>query len=178
MSLKCCIFADKGLAGSIQYSWSVFELFASLRAQDDGGSRAISIRKCHLYLPQHPHQMRRGSPKGHVLVGRVSAKGKYEHDGGSAIYLLRRTPDNVLQHGKRDKATVIFNTSLGVIFGVKKYAEALLEVIKERNINVNYRHELIEVKPDTREAVFRQLDNPDVTKTFKASSRYSLRLPC
>jgi eukaryotic sulfide quinone oxidoreductase len=75
-----------------------------------------------------------------------------------------------VQHGKRQNATVIFNTSLGVLFGVKKYADALWQVVKERDIQVNLRHELIEVKPDTREAVFRLLDQPDTTKTFKVTS--------
>lgn len=75
------------------------------------------------------------------------------------------------KHGKR--ANIIFNTSLGVIFGVKKYAEALQKVIDERNIHVNYKHELIEVKPDTKEAVFRLLDDPNgTTKTFNVSNYF------
>lgn len=62
----------------------------------------------------------------------------------------------------------MFNTSLGTVFGVKKYAEALNDVVKERNIQLNFRHELIEVKPDTKEAVFRLLDEPAGTvKSFK-----------
>nr|CAH0111032.1 unnamed protein product [Daphnia galeata] len=72
------------------------------------------------------------------------------------------------KHNKRNKANVMFNTSLGVLFGVKKYADALEKVIRERDISVNFRHELIEVKPDTKEAVFRLLDDPaGATKTFK-----------
>lgn len=62
----------------------------------------------------------------------------------------------------------MFNSSLGVIFGVKKYADALTKVIQERNIQLNFRHELIEVKPESKEAVFRLLDQPaGTTKTFK-----------
>lgn len=66
----------------------------------------------------------------------------------------------------------MFNTSLGVIFGVKKYADALQKVIRERNITVNFRHELIEVKPESKEAVFKLLDDPaGGTKTFKVAYR-------
>ena len=73
-----------------------------------------------------------------------------------------------MQHNKRGKANVMFNTSLGVIFAVKKYADALHQVIRERNIAVNYRRELIEVKPDTKEAIFKLLDDPaGSTETFK-----------
>ncbi|XP_074140890.1 sulfide:quinone oxidoreductase, mitochondrial [Sminthopsis crassicaudata] len=70
------------------------------------------------------------------------------------------------QTGKRTNANIIFNTSLGAIFGVKKYADALQEVIKDRNINVNYRQNLIEVLPEKQEAVFEDLDNPGKTNTI------------
>ena len=41
---------------------------------------------------------------------------------------------------------------------IKKYADALWEVVKEGDINVNLRSNLVEVKPDTKEAVFQNLD--------------------
>ncbi|CAH2274044.1 sulfide:quinone oxidoreductase, mitochondrial [Pelobates cultripes] len=69
--------------------------------------------------------------------------------------------------GKRSDANIIFNTSLGVIFGVKKYADALLDIIRERNIQVNYRHNLIEVRADKQEAVFENLDKPGETKVYQ-----------
>ncbi|XP_017563797.1 sulfide:quinone oxidoreductase, mitochondrial [Pygocentrus nattereri] len=69
--------------------------------------------------------------------------------------------------GKRSKANIIYNTSLPVLFGVKKYADALWEIVKSRDLNVNLRHNLIEVRPDKREAVFENLDNPGETKIFE-----------
>ncbi|XP_053810660.1 sulfide:quinone oxidoreductase, mitochondrial [Vidua macroura] len=69
--------------------------------------------------------------------------------------------------GKRSKANIMFNTSLGVIFGVKKYADALLEVVKDRNIAVNYKRNLIEVRADKQEAVFENLDKPGVTEVHQ-----------
>jgi len=65
------------------------------------------------------------------------------------------------QMGKRDKAKVVYHSSLAVLFGVKKYADALWEVVKERNIDVNLRSNLVEVKPDSREAIFQNLDKPE-----------------
>ena len=41
--------------------------------------------------------------------------------------------------GKRPKTNIIFNTSLGAIFGVKKYAGALQKIIQERALTVNYK---------------------------------------
>ena len=61
------------------------------------------------------------------------------------------------------KADIEFRSSLGVLFGVKKYADALWEVVKGRNINVHLRQNLIEIKPDTKEAVFENLDNGEKT---------------
>lgn len=69
--------------------------------------------------------------------------------------------------GKRDKANVIYNTSLAVIFGVKKYADALWKVCEGRNINVNLRTNLIEIKPDKKEAIFQNLDKPHEVTTFQ-----------
>lgn len=69
--------------------------------------------------------------------------------------------------GKRSKANIMFNTSLGVIFAVKKYADALLEIIKDRNLAVNYKCNLIEVRADKQEAVFENLDKPGVTEVYQ-----------
>uniref|UniRef100_A0A8C5L9U1 Sulfide:quinone oxidoreductase, mitochondrial n=1 Tax=Jaculus jaculus TaxID=51337 RepID=A0A8C5L9U1_JACJA len=68
--------------------------------------------------------------------------------------------------GKRSKANIIFNTSLGAIFGVKKYADALQEIIQERNLTVNYKQNLIEVRADKQEAVFENLDKPGETQVI------------
>ncbi|XP_070093244.1 sulfide:quinone oxidoreductase, mitochondrial isoform X2 [Equus caballus] len=71
--------------------------------------------------------------------------------------------------GKRSKANIIFNTSLGTIFGVKKYADALKEIIQERNLAVNYKQNLIEVRADKQEAVFENLDKPGETQVISVS---------
>ncbi|XP_077795474.1 sulfide:quinone oxidoreductase, mitochondrial isoform X2 [Macaca mulatta] len=68
--------------------------------------------------------------------------------------------------GKRSKANIIFNTSLGAIFGVKKYADALQEIIRERNLTVNYKQNLTEVRADKQEAVFENLDKPGETQVI------------
>uniref|UniRef100_A0A8C6DSB6 Sulfide:quinone oxidoreductase, mitochondrial n=1 Tax=Moschus moschiferus TaxID=68415 RepID=A0A8C6DSB6_MOSMO len=68
--------------------------------------------------------------------------------------------------GKRPKANIIFNTSLGAIFGVKKYADALQKIIQERTLTVNYKQNLIEVRADKQEAVFENLDKPGETQVI------------
>ncbi|XP_069622163.1 sulfide:quinone oxidoreductase, mitochondrial isoform X2 [Ranitomeya imitator] len=101
---------------------------------------------------------------------------------GNAIFTFPNTPvkcagapqkimylaeEYLRKTGKRSDANVIFNTPLGVIFGVKKYADALLQIIKERDIQVNFKHNLIEVRADKQEAIFENMDNPGETKVFQ-----------
>lgn len=72
----------------------------------------------------------------------------------------------------------MYNTALGVIFGVKKYAEGLLKVVERKGIKLNYKHKLIEVNVPTKEAVFEVLEE-DRTVTFKVCSFTHDRLqPC
>ena len=49
-----------------------------------------------------------------------------------------------------------------MLFGVKKYADALWEVVRGRGINVHLRQHLVEVRPDTKEAVFEHLDSGEL----------------
>ncbi|XP_063897409.1 uncharacterized protein LOC110372031 [Helicoverpa armigera] len=63
--------------------------------------------------------------------------------------------------GVRSKTNIIYNTCLPVIFGVPKYAEALMKVVKRKNINVNYVTVLKEVRHDKKEAVFFNKEDPD-----------------
>lgn len=62
---------------------------------------------------------------------------------------------------------MIYNTSLPVLFGIKKYADALWDIVKKRDLQVNLRQNLIEVRPDKQEAVFENLDNPGETKVIE-----------
>ncbi|KOB68867.1 putative sulfide quinone reductase, partial [Operophtera brumata] len=52
------------------------------------------------------------------------------------------------------KSRIHYNTCLPVIFGVKKYADALLKVVERKDIKVNYRSVLLRLFPDKKEAVF------------------------
>lgn len=63
----------------------------------------------------------------------------------------------------RDNIKVVYNTALPVIFGVKKYADALWDVCKRRNITVNVQTNLIKIDPATEEAVFQKLDGSNET---------------
>lgn len=57
---------------------------------------------------------------------------------------------------------MIYNTSLGVIFGVKKYADSLWKICRSRGIEVNLRTNLKCIEPDRKTAWFENLDNPEL----------------
>lgn len=95
------------------------------------------------------------------------------YKGGNAIFTMPPLPikcpgapqkimyladDYFRKHGTRDQGDVIFNSSLGVIFGVKKYADALWKVVEKRGIKVNLKRQLVTIRPREREAVFDVLD--------------------
>lgn len=65
------------------------------------------------------------------------------------------------KQGCRDSINVQYCSSLDVIFGVKKYANELMKIVKARNIQLNFKQNLIEVKPDTKEAIFQKLGTDD-----------------
>nr|XP_020445116.1 sulfide:quinone oxidoreductase, mitochondrial-like isoform X2 [Monopterus albus] len=71
--------------------------------------------------------------------------------------------------GRRAQAKVIYNTSLPVLFGIKKYADSLWDIVKRRDLQVNLRQNLIEVRADKKEAVFENLDKPGETKVIEVT---------
>lgn len=62
----------------------------------------------------------------------------------------------------------MYNTALGVIFGVKKYADELLKVVDRKGIQLNFKRNLIEVDAVNRQAIFEVLEE-NRTETFPAS---------
>ena len=63
-----------------------------------------------------------------------------------------------LKAGVRDNCTIMYNTALGVIFGVKKYADRLLKVVARKGIQLNFKRNMIEVNAEKKEAVFEVLE--------------------
>ncbi len=63
--------------------------------------------------------------------------------------------------GVREKSTIVFTLPQGVIFVVKKYADALVGVAKRKGIDVKYQHNLIELRPEKKEAIFKKADTEE-----------------
>ncbi len=96
--------------------------------------------------------------------------------GGKAIFTFPATsikcagaPQKIMwlaehwfeRQGIRDKCDVIYGSATAGIFGVKKYGDALGKLAKERNIQTNFKHNLVELRADSKEAVFKKLEGGD-----------------
>lgn len=98
--------------------------------------------------------------------------------GGTAIFTHPATPikcggapqkiayladEAFRKQGVRDKATMIFATANAGIFQVEKYAKTLRAVAARKEIDVRYRTNLVELRPETKDAVFKHLDTNEET---------------
>jgi sulfide:quinone oxidoreductase len=98
--------------------------------------------------------------------------------GGTAIFTHPATPikcggapqkiayladEAFRRQGVRDKTTIIFATANAGIFQVEKYAKTLRAVVARKGIDVRYRTNLVEIRPETKEAVLKNLDTNEET---------------
>lgn len=106
-----------------------------------------------------------------------------EFKGGTALFTFPSTPikcpgaaqkimylaeEQFRAQGVRDQTQVIYMCAGAGIFAVKKYADALNElVVKPRNIETCFKHNLVEIRGDAKEAVFVNLDtNEQIVKKY------------
>jgi len=65
------------------------------------------------------------------------------------------------------KQTSSFFPEWAEIFSCPHYVPSLLEVCKRKNISLNFKHDLIEIRGDKKEAVFKNLDtNQEVVEPY------------
>jgi len=68
--------------------------------------------------------------------------------------------------GVRDRIEVVFANHGPRIFGVEKYKKALEKVIERKGITTAYSHNLIEVRPGSKEAIFETADKEQVVMKY------------
>ena len=80
---------------------------------------------------------------------------------GAPQKIMYLADDTFQKAGVRQQVNVIFTSAAASIFAVKKYAQALDKVVARRQIYARFQHNLIEVRPATKEAVFQRLDTKE-----------------
>lgn len=96
-----------------------------------------------------------------------------EFRGGTALFTFPSTPikcpgaaqkimyladDQFRKAGVRHGSDVIFASAAPGIYGVEKYAKTLRKVVERKGIDTRFRHNLVAIRPEAKEAVFEQLD--------------------
>lgn len=97
-----------------------------------------------------------------------------EFRGGTAVFTFPSTPikcpgaaqkimyladDQFRKTGVRQRSNVIFASAAASIYGVQKYARTLRTVVERKGIETRFRHNLVAIRPQAKEAVFEQLDS-------------------
>lgn len=95
--------------------------------------------------------------------------------GGAPQKICYLAEDIFRERGVREGSKVIYCTSLGAIFGVPKYSNALMSVVKKRGIELYTRLNLSKVEADKRIATFQTLDETgQVIKGKNVEFKYNL----
>lgn len=89
--------------------------------------------------------------------------------GGRAIFVMPQTPikcagapqkvmylaENIFRnHGVRHKSEIMFMTAGKAMFGIPVFSNQLDQIVKERDIHPKFQHKLIEIKKESKEALF------------------------
>ncbi len=113
-----------------------------------------------------------------------AAKMIQEFQGGTALFVMPPPPikcagapqkimylaDNIFRdHGIRHKTKIQFATAGKAMFGIPVFANALDQIVKEKNIEPKFLHKIIGVDAEKKEAVF------DVTDSEGRVSRKNLK---
>ena len=83
--------------------------------------------------------------------------------GGAPQKIMYMADDWFRKVGVRDKAQVIFASAMPNLFAVEDYRNTLEQVVARKGIDCRFRHELVEVRSQAKEAVFKQLDTGELT---------------
>ncbi len=86
--------------------------------------------------------------------------------GGAPQKIMYLAEESFRKQGVRDNSRVIFMNAKPTNFTAPAYGVTLRKICEERGIEIQLEHELVELRPDTREAVFRKSDGSDVVMHY------------
>lgn len=81
--------------------------------------------------------------------------------GGAPQKICYLADDHFRRRGIRDKCHLILAAAGAKIFAVEKYAKTLDKVVKRKDIDTRFRHNLIEIRGEAQQAVFEHLDTKE-----------------
>lgn len=78
--------------------------------------------------------------------------------GGAPQKIMYLADDAFRKSGVRDGARVIYATAKDALFAVDRYDRTLRQVVERKRIETRFKRNLVELRPDRKEAVFERLD--------------------
>ncbi len=78
---------------------------------------------------------------------------------GAPLKIMFLAEDHLRRTGRRAACEVVYNCGVGAIFRAPKYAAELVKICAARDVQVNYKQDLVAVRGESREAVFRDADS-------------------
>lgn len=78
--------------------------------------------------------------------------------GGAPQKIMYLADDAFRRQGVRDRSRVLFASPQSAIFSIEKYRRTLEAVVSRRGIETLFRHKLVELRPEAREAVCASVD--------------------
>lgn len=81
--------------------------------------------------------------------------------GGAPQKIMYLADEAFRRQGVRDGSRIAFMKAKGALFSSKPYEETLYDVVERKGIEVNLNTELTEIRPDAKEAVFKNLDTEE-----------------
>jgi len=99
--------------------------------------------------------------------------------GGAPQKIMYLADSYFRKSGVRENSEVVFCSAAGAIFSVKKYTDTLNKVLKRKGIVTHFKHNLVALRPKTKEAVFKNLDtNEDVVMHYDMIHVTPPQSPC
>src|SRR5258708_20164397 len=81
--------------------------------------------------------------------------------GGAPQKIMYLADSYFRKSGVRKNSKVVFCSPAGAIFSVKNYTHTLNKVLKRKEIVTHFKHNLVALRPNTKEAVFKNLDTDE-----------------
>jgi sulfide:quinone oxidoreductase len=81
--------------------------------------------------------------------------------GGAPQKIMYLADDHFRKTGVRQKSQVVFASAQGALFAVEKYRKTLEKVAERKEIDIRLKHNLIEIHPESKQAVFEHMDTQE-----------------
>ncbi len=88
--------------------------------------------------------------------------------GGAPQKIMYLAEDYARRHGVRDRTEIVGAFAGTKMLGVPEIQETLAKIVDERGIDMRFRHDLVAIDADAKEATFVRLDDPDRSRVTLA----------